>query len=86
MYLLTRRCSERRFFLRPSADVNALFAYALARAVSMTRVKVHAWVVMSNHIHLVVTDRYAERPRMTGLLNAELGRSGSALMGRWGGF
>lgn len=85
-YLLTRRCSERRFFLRPSPELNAIFEYALARAVSMTRVKVHAWVVMSNHLHLVVTDTYGERPRMMELLNAELGKAASALIGRWGGF
>jgi hypothetical protein len=29
-YLVTRRCSERRFFLRPSAVTNAIFLYALA--------------------------------------------------------
>ncbi|MGH1348795.1 MAG: transposase [Nannocystales bacterium] len=52
----------------------------------MTRVKVHAWVVMSNHLHLVVTDTYGERPRFMGLLDAELGKAASALIGRWGGF
>ena len=52
----------------------------------MTRVKVHGWVVMSNHLHLVVTDTYGERPRFMGLLNTELGKAASQLIGRWGGF
>ncbi|MBV1859823.1 MAG: hypothetical protein KUG77_15535, partial [Nannocystaceae bacterium] len=85
-YLLTRRCSERRFFLRSSAELNAIFEYALARAVAMTRVKVHRWVVMSNHMHLVVTDTYGERPWFMGLLNTELAKTASALIGRWDGF
>ena len=85
-YLLTRRCSERRFFLRPSAELNAIFEYALARAVSMTGMKVHGWVVMSNHIHIVATDTYAERPRFMALLNTEVAKAGSALIGRWDGF
>lgn len=84
--MLTRRCSERRFFLRPSPEINAIFAYALARAASITRVYVHGWVVMSNHIHLVVTDPYGERPRLMGLLNTEVAKAGSALVGRWNGF
>lgn len=86
IYLLTRRCSERRFFLRPSPELNKIFEYVLARAASMTRVKVHGWVVISNHLHLVVTDTYGERPRFMGLLNAELGKAASTLIGRWGGF
>ncbi len=40
----------------------------------------------SNHLHLVVTDTYGERPRLMGLLNAEVGKAASALIGRWGGF
>lgn len=52
----------------------------------MTRVSVHAWVAMSNHLHLVVTDNYGERPRFMELLNTELAKAASALIGRWGGF
>jgi putative transposase len=34
-YLVTRRCSERRFFLRPSTVTNAIFLYALAVAARL---------------------------------------------------
>ncbi len=52
----------------------------------MTGVKVHAWVAMSNHIHIVATDTYGERPRFMALLNTEVAKAGSALIGRWDGF
>jgi hypothetical protein len=47
-YLLTRRCSERRFFLRPSRRTNELFLYVLALAVSRYGMLVHAFCVLSN--------------------------------------
>ena len=37
-YMVTRRCSERRFFLRPSAIVNQIFTYCLAYAAQETGV------------------------------------------------
>ena len=57
-YLLTRRCSERRFFLTPDADgvMSALFGYALAVCSRRYGVEVHAGVVLGNHTHFVVTD------------------------------
>lgn len=41
---------------------------------------------MSNHIHVVATDIYGERPRFMELLDAELAKAASSLIGRWGGF
>ena len=41
-YLITRRCSERRFYLRPDAATTCIIAYCPARAARMTGVKVHA--------------------------------------------
>lgn len=50
-YMVTRRCSERRFFLRPSALTTAIFRYLLAVAASRYNVLVHAYCVMSNHCY-----------------------------------
>lgn len=52
----------------------------------MTGVRVHGWVAMSNHIHVIATDLYGERPRFMELLDAELAKAASSLIGRWGGF
>ncbi|WP_242392100.1 hypothetical protein [Anaeromyxobacter oryzisoli] len=47
-YLVTRRCSERRFFLRPSKDTDAIFRYVLAVAANRYGIQVHAYCVLSN--------------------------------------
>jgi REP element-mobilizing transposase RayT len=50
--MITRRCSERRFFLRPDALVTQIFLYCLGTAAAMFGVQLHAFVAMSNHYHL----------------------------------
>jgi putative transposase len=55
-YLITRRCSERRFFLRPDPVTTHLFLYALAEAAARFGIRVNAWLPMSNHYHAVVED------------------------------
>jgi len=37
-YMITRRCSERRFFLRPDQDTNNVFRYCLALAAQRAKV------------------------------------------------
>ena len=48
-YLITRRCSERRFFLRPDDDTNNAYIYCLALAAMRANVQVSYSVAMSNH-------------------------------------
>ncbi len=55
-YLFTRRCLQRQFLLRPSAEVTQLLGFLLAVAADRFAVEVHAFCVMSNHFHLIVTD------------------------------
>jgi hypothetical protein len=47
-YLITRRCSEQRFFLRPSRKATEIFRYALAVASERYGIVLHAFCVMSN--------------------------------------
>jgi putative transposase len=56
IYSVTRRCSQRQFFLRPSPLVNRILLYCLARAAEKFDVQVHAFCFMSSHIHLVLSD------------------------------
>src|SRR5690554_6580465 len=60
---LTRRCSERRFFLRPDSKINAVMAYECARAASRYDLQIHAVMVMSNHLHIVATDTHGRRSK-----------------------
>ena len=85
-YLVTRRCSERRLFLRPSALTNGIFLYVLAVAARRHRVLVHAFCVLSNHYHLLVTDPDARLPAFMQYLDSLVARATNASLGRWEGF
>lgn len=45
-YLLTRRCSERRFFLLPEPAVTLIFEYLLGLLSKQYGIQIHAYVVM----------------------------------------
>jgi REP element-mobilizing transposase RayT len=85
-YLVTRRCSERRFFLRPSAVTNEIFLYALAVAASRHRIEIHTFCVLSNHVHLLLTDPEARLPKFMQYLDSLVARAVNASLGRWEGF
>jgi putative transposase len=86
VYLVTRRCSERRLFLRPSPLTNAIFLYVLAVATQRYGVMVHAFCVMSNHYHLIVTDVGAQLPAFMQYIDSLVARATNASLGRWEGF
>lgn len=85
-YLITRRCSERRFFLRPSELTNAIFLYVLAVAAQRYGVLVHAYCVLSNHFHLVVTDRCGRLPDFHQYMDGLVARAVNCALGRWESF
>ncbi|PIE19298.1 MAG: hypothetical protein CSA65_02935 [Proteobacteria bacterium] len=68
-YLLTRRCFQRTFLLRPSALVNQVFLYCLAEAADRFGVLVHAFCAMTNHYHVVATDVRGQLPEFMHWLN-----------------
>ncbi|MEI8255456.1 MAG: hypothetical protein WCJ30_07245 [Deltaproteobacteria bacterium] len=81
-YLLTRRTTGRQFLLRPGDETNQIVLYALAYAALVTGVPVHAFVAMSNHIHVVVTDRLGNLPQFLHLLNRHIACCMNASLGR----
>ncbi len=85
-YLVTRRCSERRFFLRPSRVTSEIFLYVLSLAARRHGVLVHAICVLSNHCHLVVTDRNGHLPAFMQYLDSLVARAVNASLGRFEGF
>ena len=82
-YLVTRRCFQRQFLLRPGAVTNEVLLYQLALAAQRTGVKIHAYCVLSNHYHLVVTDPDARLPEFHQQLDSVVARAINALYGRW---
>jgi REP element-mobilizing transposase RayT len=85
-WFVTRRCSERRFFLRPCRVTNEIVLYALALAAQGYRVLVHAFCVLSNHVHLVVTDVEGLLPAFMRDLNSLVARAVNASLGRFENF
>lgn len=61
-YLVTRRITQRQFWLRPSAIINQLLLYCLAFAAKKYGIEIHVACFMSNHWHAVVTDVHGNMP------------------------
>jgi len=85
-YLVTRRCSQRQLLLRPSKLTNDLFGFLLAVTAGRFGVQVHAFCVMSNHVHLVLSDPAARLPAFSQFLDSLVARSLNAALGRWESF
>jgi REP element-mobilizing transposase RayT len=85
-YLVTRRCARRELLLRPGRITTELFRYVLALATHRYGVRVHAFCVLSNHYHLVVTDPDARLPAFHQFLDSLVARALNAALGRWEAF
>ncbi len=85
-YLVTRRCAQRQFLLKPSKVTNQVFLYLLAVAARRFGLEVHAFCVLSNHFHLVVTDPCAQLPAFHQFLDALVARALNCVLGRWEAF
>lgn len=85
-YLLTRRCSQRQFLLKPSAIVNQVFLYCLAVAADRFDMLIHAVCVLANHYHLVATDQEGRLPEFMHWLDMFVAKCLNAHYGRWESF
>jgi REP element-mobilizing transposase RayT len=85
-YLVTRRCSERRFFLRPDAYVTNAYWYCLGWAAQKWNIGIVAALAMSNHAHEVIVDLDGNYPHFIRDFHALLARCLNAYRGRWEAF
>jgi putative transposase len=85
-YLITRRCSERRFFLTPDRRTLEIFLYCLGEAAQRFDVRVIVWLTMSNHYHAVVEDPRGLLPAFLCQLHKMTARALNARLGRWESF
>jgi len=81
--MVTRRCAQRTFRLRPSPITNDIVRYCIAFAASKTGVLIHAVCVMSNHMHIVLTDVLGRLPDFVRELDRMLAKVMNALQGQW---
>jgi REP element-mobilizing transposase RayT len=84
--LVTRRCTQRQFLLRPDAATNNAFTYALIEAAQRTQIDLLLPCAMSNHYHAVIFDRHGRYPEFVEHFHKMFARSQNALRGRWENF
>ena len=82
-YLITGRCAQRQFLLRPDAATNNAFLYCLIDAALRSEIDVLLPCAMSNHYHVVIYDRAGRYPEFIEHFHKLLARSQNALRGRW---
>jgi putative transposase len=85
-YMITRRCTQRQFLLRPDKETNNAFIYCLAEAAQRCRIEVILPCAMANHHHTVIFDRHGTVPAFTEHFHKMLAKSQNALRGRWENF
>ena len=85
-YLLSRRCTQRLFLLRPDDATTNAFLYCLAIAARRFQIEILLTLAESNHHHTVVYDRYGNCPEFVEYFHKLFARSQNALRGRWENF
>lgn len=81
-YLITRRCTQREFLLRPCDETNNAFNYCLALAAQLCDIDVHGFVASSNHYHSVITDREGRLPAFLEHFHKLMAKHQNAFFGR----
>ena len=56
IHLITRRCLHRKFYIKPSPFVTAVLWFLLAKFATRYKLRIHAFVAMGNHHHILFTD------------------------------
>ncbi|HEY0707830.1 MAG TPA: hypothetical protein VGG33_13585 [Polyangia bacterium] len=82
VYLVTRRCTQRQFLLRPDAETNNAFIYCLGYAAQRAAIKIVAFLASSNHYHAVVIDSDGRIPQFLEEFHRLVARHQNALRGR----
>src|SRR5690606_21167205 len=85
-YLISRRCSQRLFLMRPDAETNQAYVYCLAEAARRFEVDVLFTVAMSNHHHTGIYDRHGNYPAFLEYFHKLFAKCQNVLRGRWENF
>lgn len=84
--MITRRCTQRQFLLRPDSATNNAFIYCLAVAAQMFGIVVLYTIAESNHHHTVIFDPHGYVSAFVENFHKLIARSQNALRGRWENF
>jgi putative transposase len=80
--MITRRCTQRQFLLRPDPETNNAFIYCLAVAAQQHGIDVLFTVAMSNHHHTGIYDAAGNYPAFLEHFHKLLAKCQNARRGR----
>jgi putative transposase len=81
-YMITRRCTQRQFLMRPDDETNNAFIYCLAEAAARHQVDVIFTIAMSNHHHTGIHDRHGNYPAFIERFHRLFAKCQNSLRGR----
>jgi len=81
--MITRRCTQRQFLLRPSKKINNVLLYCLAVAAERYGMQIHAFFFASNHWHGIASDPHGNRPEFCRWFHEFTSKAINAHRGRW---
>jgi hypothetical protein len=84
--MITRRCTQRQFLMRPDRETNNAFIYCLAEAANRYGIEVIFTVAMSNHHHTGIYDPEGNYPAFLEHFHKFFAKCQNALRGRWENF
>src|SRR6476659_2696755 len=84
--MITRRCTQRQFLMRPDPQTNNAFIYCLAEAADRYGIQVLFTAAMSNHHHTGIHDPAGHYPAFLEHLHKLFAKCQNALRGRWENF
>ncbi len=84
--MITRRCTQRQFLMRPDRETSNAFIYCLAEAAARYRIEVIFTVAMSNHHHTGIHDPEGNYPAFLEHFHKLFAKCQNALRGRWENF
>jgi putative transposase len=84
--MVTRRCTQRQFLLRPDSETTNAFLYCLGLASRRTEMRVIGFIAQANHHHTIVLDTHGRMPEFLEGFHKLLAKHQNALRGRWENF
>ncbi len=81
-HFITRRTTQREFWLLPNAVVTSILGFCLAVATQRYGMLLHAYCFMSNHWHAVLSDPKAKLPEFCHWFHQQTSRAINAYFGR----
>lgn len=81
-YLISRRCTQRLFLMRPDEPTNQAFIYCLGLAAERYKIQVLFTIAMSNHHHTGIWDPLGNYPQFLALFHKLFAKCQNSLRNR----